>query len=143
MIPTTCSIIVYYNEFTQINENGVISFGSPFNVHTPSSLPLNGTDEIIAPYWADVDTRRTGNIYYRQTTDPSLLFKANREIRAAFPMCGDVTIQNLLIATWHRVGYHFTKSDKVRSLVFIIGGRKRGGVALLIHFSHICHKGLK
>ena len=107
---------MYYNEFTQINENGVISFGCPFyfNVHTPSSLPLNGRDKIIAPYWADVDTRRTGNIYYRQTTDPSLLVRANREISAAFPMNGDVAIQNLLIATWHRVGYHFIKSDKVR-----------------------------
>ena len=123
---------MYYHtvsyQFIQINENGVISFGSHFDAYTPLSLPLNGTDEIIAPYWADVDTVFAGNIYYRQTTDPSLLARATREIRAAFPSNGNVTIQNLLIATWHRVGYYFLNYDKVR-YICIIDGIKRGGVA--------------
>ena len=63
----------------QVNDNGVISFGSRYNVRTPLSLPLNGTDKIIAPYWADVDTRGTGQVFYRQTTDPSLLARATSE----------------------------------------------------------------
>ncbi|XP_065916685.1 uncharacterized protein [Dysidea avara] len=130
ILAETCDLA---NRTVYINENGVISFGSPFNVHTPSSLPLNGTDEIIAPYWADVDTRRTGNIYYRQTTDPSLLFKANREIRAAFPMCGDVTIQNLLIATWHRVGYHFTKSDKINTFQCVLATSRVQSFAIFLY----------
>ena len=99
--------------FLQINDNGVISLDSPYNVRTPLSLPLTGTDKIIAPYWADVDIRRTGNIYYRQTTNPSLLARATSEIRAALPASQNVTITNLLIATWDKVGYYYRNTDKV------------------------------
>ena len=98
---------------SQIHDNGVISFGSHYNVCTPMSLPLDGTDKIIAPYWADVDTRGTGNIYYRQTTDPNLLARATSEIGAAFPTSLNNTISNLLIATWDRVGYYNNGIDKV------------------------------
>ena len=100
---------------SQVNDNGVISFGSRYNVRTPLSLPLNKNNRIIAPYWADVDTRRGGTIYYRQTTDPSLLARATSEIRAVFPMSQNVTITNLLVATWDRVGYYRSSqnSDKV------------------------------
>ena len=68
---------------------------------------------IIAPYWADVDTRGTGRVFYRQTSDPSLLARATSEIRTAFPESSNVTIINLLIATWNRVGYYFRNTDKV------------------------------
>ena len=101
----------------QINDNGMISFGSRYNVRTPLSFPLRSSSAmLIAPYWADVDTRGIGDIYYRQTTDPSLLARATSEIRAAFPASQNVTITNLLIATWDRVGYYFQNTDKVCSL---------------------------
>ena len=97
----------------QVNDNGVISFNSPYNVRTPLSLPLSGSDQIIAPYWADVDTRGTGQIFYRQSTDPSLLARASREIQSAFPSSQNITITNLLIATWDEVGYYSENDDKV------------------------------
>ena len=98
-----------------MNENGVISFGSSFFSFTPLPLPLFGTNKIIAPYWADVDTRGTGNIYYRQTTDASLLARANSEIRAAFPEARNTS--SLLIATWNRVGYYSRHTDKVHQAI--------------------------
>jgi len=104
-----CIIVV----FIQVNDNGVISFGDRFNVRTPKSLPLNTADKIIAPYWADVDTRIIGQVFYRQTTDPSLLARATNEIRAAFSNLHNVTITDLFIATWDNVGYYNRKSDKV------------------------------
>ena len=91
----------------QINDNGIISFNDSFNAHTPASLPLSGTQQIIAPYWADVDTRIVGRIFYRQTTNATLLSRASNEIRAAFPTSQNITIQYLLIATWYRVGYYY------------------------------------
>ena len=96
-----------------MNDNGVISFNSRYNVRTPLSLPLSGTQQIIVPYWADVDTRGTGQILYRQSTDPSLLARASREIQNAFPSSQNISITSLLIATWDEVGYYFQKSDKV------------------------------
>ena len=85
---------------------------------TPLSLPLS-EHKIIAPYWADVDIIGTGNIYYRQTTDPSLLTRANSEIRAAFPE--SLNISSLLIATWNRVGYYFQHTEKVHSNMAVHG----------------------
>ena len=74
---------------------------------------MNGTQQIIAPYWANVDTRRTGKIFYRQTTDNNLLARANSELQAAFPQSQNLSITNLLIATWFEVGYYSYNDDKV------------------------------
>ena len=104
-------LIIIFN--IQINDNGVISFNSQYNVRTPLSLPLSSRYTIIAPYWADVDTRETGRIYYRQTSDPNLLARAANDIRRAFTISENVTVTNLLIATWDAVGYYSYNSDKV------------------------------
>ena len=105
----------------QVNDNGVISFDRRYNVRTPLSLPLNGTDKIIAPYWADVDIRRIGNIYYRQTTDPNLLARATSEIRAAFSDSENISITDLLIATWSNVGYYNDRNNDqvIQKWIFI------------------------
>ena len=100
--------------FNQISDNGVVSFNNTFSLYTPRSLPLNGTNKIIAPYWADVDITGTGNIYYRQTTDSSLLARATSEIRAAFSMSQNFMAKHLLIVTWNAVGYYYRNTDKVK-----------------------------
>ena len=97
----------------QVNDNGVISFNSRYSVRTPLSLPLSGTQQIIAPYWADVDLRGSGQVFYRQSTNATQLSRATRQIRAAFPESQNVTIQSLLIATWSGVGYYYYNTDKV------------------------------
>ena len=96
-----------------MNTNGIISIDSPFTSSSPSPLPLFGTNKIIAPYWGDVDTTGTGQIFYRQTTDPILLYRASRQIQAAYPLSPNVTITNLFIATWDAVGYYYMQTDKV------------------------------
>ena len=98
---------------SQVNDNGVISFYSQYNKYIPVSFPLYGSDRIIAPYWSDVDTRGSGIIYYRQTSDPNLLDRATSEIRQKFSMSENMTVTNLLIATWNNVGYYNQNSDKV------------------------------
>ena len=103
-----------------MNVDGVISLGDNFRTSgTPLFLPLGGTDKIIAPFWADVDISGTGNVYYRQTTDPSLLARATSEIRAAFPDSQIVSVDNLFITTWDRVGYYPRQTDKVRVNLFV------------------------
>ena len=73
----------------------------------------------MAPYWADVDTRGTGQIFYRQSTDPSLLTRASNEVQAAFPDSDSIRITNLFIATWDAVGYYIRGIDKV-TIKFVI-----------------------
>ena len=96
-----------------MNTNGVISFGSPFTLSYIRSFPLSGNDQIIAPYWADVDTRGTGQIFYRQSTDPNLLARASSEIQAAYPLSQNVTVTSLFITSWDAVGYFSRETDKV------------------------------
>lgn len=99
----------------QVNENGVVSFENSFQFYrTPDPLPLSRR-YIVAPYWAGIDIRRAGNIFYRQTTEPSLLARATEEIKSSFPTSSNAPIKNLFIATWDAVGYLFRKSDKVAS----------------------------
>ena len=82
-------------------------------------MPLSGSYKIIAPYWADVDTRGTGDIFYRQSTDPTLLARASREIRTALSLTYNIEIKHLLIATWDAVGYYYRNTDKVCTLILM------------------------
>ena len=82
------------------------------NRHTPLLLPLNGNN-FIAPYWSDVDTSGTGQVYYRQTNNSILLARAANDIQSV-SLSENVAITNLFIVTWNAVGYYFSNTDKVR-----------------------------
>ena len=84
-----------------------------YNPYTPSLLPISGFS-FIAPYWEDVDLtgHGIGRIYYRQTTNSTLLARAACEIQAAFSI--SQTVSNLFIATWVNVGYYPQMIDRVR-----------------------------
>ena len=96
-----------------MSTNGAISFTNPISQFTPDAFPLNGSQEIIAPYWADVDTRGTGAIWYRESTNLDLLERADNEIRAAFPTLLRYASAYLFIATWDHVGYFNHGTDRV------------------------------
>ena len=97
----------------QVNNNGDISFTTPVSAYTPQAFPLSGNLQLIAPYWADVDTRGTGSVWYRQTTDTWLLARARDEIQAAFINQASFNPTSLFIATWDHVGYYSRHTDKV------------------------------
>jgi len=97
----------------QVNNNGIISFANSFGQFNPSRFPRNFIDALIAPYWADADTREpgSGNVFYRETTNPTLLQRASREIQdgvlvSFFP-------SHLFIATWDSIGYFSRRTDRV------------------------------
>ncbi len=98
---------------TQINNNGIISFTDSIGTFTPDPFPLAGNTELIAPFWADVDTRGTGRVYYRETAELQLLEKAGSDIRSSFVDHSEFHPSFLVIATWDHVGYYEEKVDKV------------------------------
>ena len=59
----------------QVSTNGLISFESSFDSFAPTPLPRGVPPFIplIAPLWADFDFRESGNIFYRVSSDNSLL----------------------------------------------------------------------
>ncbi len=79
-----------------INNNGNISFGSSFTTFTSTGFPVAGFP-MIAPFWADVDTRDGGSgvVYYK--------IDANR-----------------LTVTWDHVGYYSSHSNLLSTFQVII-----------------------
>ena len=100
-----------------MNNNGIISFNGAIGQFTSEPFPLNLEDGrmIIAPYWADVDTRGTGRIWYRETMDETLLTQARNEIRGSFISQMGFQPTMLFIATWDHVGYYSRHTDLVSS----------------------------
>jgi len=74
---------------------------------------LDEDRSFLAVFWADVDTRGTGDLWFRQSTDPLLLDRANTEIRNAFPYQAPFNATQMYIATWDVVGYFDNKVDLV------------------------------
>ncbi|CAO3431338.1 nidogen-like domain-containing protein [Azospirillum endophyticum] len=83
-----------------VNNNGNITFDQSNATFTPSALNRVGRD-IIAPFWADVDTRNGGTVQYGQTTVGG---------RTAF------------VTTWNDVGY-FGGGDKRNSFQVVLVDR--------------------
>jgi hypothetical protein len=95
-------IILDSNDF-YINNNGNITFNGLLSSYTPISFPIS-SQPMIAPYWADIDTRGAvsdplkNNVYYS-------------------------LIGNQLIVTWYYVGYYSGAVDKLNSFQMILTDR--------------------
>ncbi|XP_013417624.1 sushi, nidogen and EGF-like domain-containing protein 1 [Lingula anatina] len=87
-----------------VNTNGAVSFKKGIRQYTPEAFPLN--DTMLTPFWADVDTRNWGQIYFRETQDPALLLRASKEIQDIFLTHMDFTARSLYITTWYDVTYY-------------------------------------
>lgn len=79
-----------------INNNGNISFDLPYSTFTANPFP-DPTYNMIAPFWADVDTRSTngGNVWYKLTA-------------------------HSLVVVWDHVGYWNMMEDKLNTFQLII-----------------------
>ena len=85
-----------------MNTNGVISFKRPLSQHTPVSFPIDDED-IIAPYWTDIDTVHTGNIFFKESIENELLDKITSEIRAYNDRLFEFNARWAFIVTWENV----------------------------------------
>ena len=90
---------------------------------------------MIAPYWADADTRTgDGGIYFRETSDICQIDRATEEIRS---FTGDSTFRptSLIVATYNKVGYTQMKTDKVCVLILFCMSRCNSGYQSIV-YSH-------
>ncbi len=77
-----------------INNNGNISFGTPYGTYSSTPFPF-APNVMVAPFWADVDTRGTGTVKYKIT--PTAMY-----------------------VNWEAVGYYSSMTDKVNTFQLII-----------------------
>lgn len=91
-----------YNQF-YINNNGNITFNSPVGGFTPIPFPAS-TNPMIAPYWADVDTRSvtdgiSNNVYVAAPND------------------------HTAVITWNDVGYYPSNNSLTNNFQLILRDR--------------------
>ena len=97
-IPLGFNFCFYGTTYTDcyINNNGNISFNSSYSTFSSNSFP-DPNFVMIAPFWADVDTRNTasGLVYYKQTP-------------------------TALIIKWSGVGYYNSMANMVNDFQLVI-----------------------
>jgi hypothetical protein len=88
------------NTTLYVNNNGNVTFDSPQSAYTPAPLNYLGI-RIIAPYWADVDTRDTGSDVVKYGN-------------------GTVNGHAAFGVDWVNVGYYSWHSDRLLSCQLVI-----------------------
>lgn len=86
-----------------VNNNGNITFGAPLATFTPFGIQTNGFP-IIAPFFADVDTRGAGSGLTTYGT-------------------GSIGGRNVFGVNWIDVGYYASHTDKLNSFQLILTDR--------------------
>lgn len=108
----------------QVNNNGIISFLKEVSQFTPVAFPISKDRRVVAAFWADVDNRRAGDVYYRESKDQALLERATKDIGQYFPEFPEFSAQWVFIATWYRVTFFGGSSfSPVSCWCLVQGGR--------------------
>lgn len=77
---------------------------------------MNGTRDIIAALWTDLNNQLNGDVYYAQFTSGHLLQQVTQDINEYFPEL-DFKAKWIFIATWYGVAY-FSDPGSVSDCVF-------------------------
>ena len=99
---------------TQVNTNGILSFGNYFFYCCPRPY-LEINQPVIAPFWVDIDIRRGGSISYRLTTVVEDYLNLQEIIRAAFTNASNFEMRQLFVATYDQVPAFLGLSEVVRT----------------------------
>ena len=87
-----------------MSENGYISADGQLQATTPTAFPYQDDHPVIAPFWADAARSSSqGAVYYRETTDSTLLAQA--EYYILLSNGGSFSPTSLFIVTWDGVGH--------------------------------------
>jgi len=100
-----------------VNNNGNVSFQTPYSTYSAQGFP-NASFKMVAPFWADVDTRGNGGtVKYKLTP-------------------------NALYVNWTDVGYYSIQTDKLNTFQLIIsdGTNTDVGIGNTVSF---CYKDMQ
>jgi nidogen (entactin) len=134
-VPLSTPIAFYGDRVDSIyiNTNGLLTFDSELpRWKSDLILPL-GSFRLVAPFYADVDTSLSGNVYYRETADASMLQKVETLIHANFPESSSFRPRHLLIVTWDEVGYWNSMYDQTNTFQVVIASSGRDSYALFLY----------
>jgi hypothetical protein len=88
-----------------VNTNGVISFiNITENIFSNDAIPTAGIpDDMIAPFWDDLDGRTQGNVYYKQESDKFIVQFTNWQ---KYSGTGSLTFQ-IVLKSNNRIYFYY------------------------------------
>ena len=113
-----------------MNNNGDLSFNSPFGDYYPDNFPLYTPDPLIAPFWTDL---LDGAVWYRITTNKDIIQRVGEEVASVFPEQTPFSATQVLIATWDNVGYFSNPTSQVNYYTAYYNA-----ISLCLFFLHTC-----
>ncbi|XP_068098423.1 uncharacterized protein [Hyperolius riggenbachi] len=105
--------------YLYVNNNGLLSFHFQIGQYTPQALPVAFGNPFVALFWANINNQLAGDVYYRESTDPDLLSRATSDVMTYFRDV-NFTAQWAFVATWNRVAYYGSTTDKVNTFQAIL-----------------------
>lgn len=111
--------LTYHPILFQVSTNGVLSFKRAILTYHHTDLSEQREKTIIAPFWADVDTSKGGEVWYRVSKHPSDLKYATKNVRLSFQENINFESKWALVATWHKVGY-YGRGERYHQLVSVL-----------------------
>ncbi len=110
-----------------VNNNGNITFAGQASQFTPSVINAGANNPIIAPFWADVDTRGStvaptpgGN-----STGSNLVYYDLDEVAKIFTV------------TWDDVGYFSGRTDKLNAFQLQLVGNENGNFDIVYRYEDV------
>ena len=97
-----------------VNNNGNITFNAPSGTYTPSAINAGLNNPIIAAFWADVDTRGHGAVYY--------------DLDAS---------DGVMTITWDNVGYYSLGTNKLDSFQLVLINEGNGNFDIEYRYGNI------
>lgn len=88
-----------------------MTFDTPLSQYTSQAFPINGSHKIIAPFWTDIDTRKGGYLWYRTTTEHTVLQRGTNKIRSLFPELPNFSATWMMVVTWEDVAAYGCSSS--------------------------------
>ncbi|KHA52966.1 nidogen-like domain-containing protein [Sulfitobacter geojensis] len=102
-----------------VNTNGNVTFGGGLSTFTPTGIGVGtGNLDIIAPFWADVDTRGTDDANKNVFWD----FNAERDS---------------FVVTWNDVGYYNSNQDKENTFQLELADTGNGNVQIVFRYEDV------
>ncbi|XP_051769722.1 pancreatic secretory granule membrane major glycoprotein GP2-like isoform X1 [Ctenopharyngodon idella] len=123
-----------------VNNNGHLTFNQSSSQFVPYSFPANGSQDIIAGLWTDLDNHARGVVSYHQYTNGSVLARATQDINNHFP---NLTFNAswVFVATWDEVPYFSMYRAETSFQVVLISGSNFSFI--LMNYGDIDVTGLK
>lgn len=119
-----------------VNNNGNVTFGSGLYSFTPTSIGGSYTYPIIAPFWADVDTRDSS--YSSTISDGFVTPTAGGTSMGSNLTWYDIdTTTNTFTVTWDDVGYYSYNTDKLNAFQLQLVSTGNGNFNIVYRYEDI------